>query len=85
MPWRDKSQSSIALSTVIVVGCTYVPLATSPRISSSALRASYFIGVTLSELLAFPVDDAYVDGQLAPNDRSPASATGQLDAFDLRW
>jgi hypothetical protein len=36
------------------------------------LAGLLFIGVTLSELLAFPVDEPYVDGQLALNDRSPA-------------
>ena len=41
-------------------------------------------GLALAQLLALAAHDAEVDRQLVPHDRSPAGASGQFDAFDLR-
>jgi hypothetical protein len=41
-------------------------------------------GVPLAQLLAPPVEDARVDGELIADNRAAAVALGVFDAFDLR-
>jgi hypothetical protein len=41
-------------------------------------------GVPLAQLLAPPVDDAHVDGELITDNPAAAVALGKFDAFDLR-
>ena len=61
-----------------------MPLATSPRTASSTARAFSLRCVALAQLLALPVNNSDINGQLVSDDGAAAVALGEFDTFDLR-